>query len=133
MANWLRSKSGFKYWFRQFSYFFLTFLRTPKQNLAAPTCHLFILKPFLSRFPHMQTKPKKVKKWRTAWGSKSYIGYDKRWNQYLKPDFEPLPLCHFFTDFSLAHLFGNVMEGCLRTSISHVGSAIFGCDFCKNM
>ena len=81
----------------------------------------------------MQTKLKKVKKWQTAWGSKTYIGCDKWWNQYLKPGFEPLPLYHFFTDFSLAHLCGNVVESCLRISISHVGSAIFGCDFCENI
>ena len=133
MANWPRSKSGFKYRFHSFSYFFHTSLQTPQPNIAAPTCDLFILKPLLSSFPYVQTKLKKVKKWRTAWGSKSYIGCDKWWNQCLKPDLEPLPLYHFFTDFSLAHSYKNDMRSCLRISISHLGSAIFGCDLCENM
>ena len=72
----------------------------------------------------MHTKLKKVKKWQTAWGSKTYIGFDKWWNQYLKPGFEPLQLYHFFTDFSLAHLCGNVVESCLRISISHIGRLV---------
>ena len=81
----------------------------------------------------MHTKLKKVKKWQTAWGSKTYIGWDKWWNQYLKPGFEPLPLYHFFTDFSLVCTYGNVLDSDLRISKSQIGAAIFECGFCENL
>jgi len=58
--------------------------------------------------------------------------YQKRLNQYLKPDFEPKPVCHFLTYFSLVCTCGNVLESGLRISKSQIGAAIFGCGFCEN-
>ena len=54
-------------------------------------------------------------------------------NQYLKPDFEPQPVCHFLTYFSSVCTYFNALESGLRISKSHVGAAIFGCEFCENM
>ena len=59
--------------------------------------------------------------------------FQKGLNQYLKPDFEPQPVCHFLTYFSLVCTCGNVLKSGLRISKSHVRAAIFGCGFCENM
>ena len=59
--------------------------------------------------------------------------YQKRFNQYLKPDFEPQPVCQFLTYFSLVCTYGNVLESGLRVSESQIGAAIFGCGFCENL
>jgi hypothetical protein len=45
-------------------------------------------------------------------------------NHHLKPDFEPLPFCHFLTDLSLVYMRGNAIESSFRISKSYVGIAM---------
>ncbi len=59
--------------------------------------------------------------------------YEKWLNQYLKPDFEPQPLCHFLTDFNLVYIYGNAFNSCLRIPKSHVSIAIFSCGLGENV
>ena len=59
--------------------------------------------------------------------------YKKGLNEYLKPDFEPQPVCHFLTNFSLVCTYENVLESGLRISKSQIGAAIFECGFCENL
>ena len=59
--------------------------------------------------------------------------YKKIWNQFLKPDFKPQSIHHFFTDFNLVYIYGKDFSNGLRIYKLIVDGAIFYRRICKRV